>query len=86
MIPLKTQSAVLALGLVVTTSASRSLAQERGIHVSAARAAAIGECSTLASKISKHTWGATWRACNVATRQDAFPIKRSLARTASPAS
>ena len=37
MIALKTSLAVLALGLVLITSASRGFAQEHGIHVSAAR-------------------------------------------------
>ncbi|HEX3341928.1 MAG TPA: hypothetical protein VHT68_22450 [Pseudolabrys sp.] len=57
MIPLKTGLAALALGLVVTASASRGFAQERGIHVSAARAAAIRECNTLASKYPEYVWG-----------------------------
>lgn len=57
MIPLKTGLAALALGLVVTASASRGFAQERGIHVSAARAAAIRECNILASKYPEYIWG-----------------------------
>jgi hypothetical protein len=57
MIPLKTGLAALALGLVLTTSASQGFAQERGIDVSAARAAAIQECNARASKYLEHTWG-----------------------------
>jgi hypothetical protein len=56
-IPLKTGLAALALGLVVTASASRGFAQESRIHVSAARAAAIRECNAQASKYLEHTWG-----------------------------
>jgi hypothetical protein len=57
MIPLKTGLAALALGLVLTASASRSFAQERGIGVSAARAAAIQECNVRARQYLEHTWG-----------------------------
>lgn len=41
MITLKNGLAALTLGLAITTSASFGLAQERGLHMSAARAAAI---------------------------------------------
>ena len=47
----------LAFGLVLTASASRGFAQERGIHVGAARAAAIRECNALASKYPEYVWG-----------------------------
>ena len=57
MIPLKTVLAALALGFVLTASASQGFAQERGIDVSAARAAAIQECNSRANKYLEHTWG-----------------------------
>jgi hypothetical protein len=57
MIALKTGLAALALGLVLTASASQGFAQERRIGVSAARAAAIQECNARASKYLEHTWG-----------------------------
>jgi hypothetical protein len=49
--------AILALGLVVTTYASFGFAAEQGIPVSGARAAAIRECSTQASKYLELSWG-----------------------------
>jgi hypothetical protein len=58
-IPLKTRLAALALGLVVTASASQGFAQERGIVVSAARAAAIQECNARSSKYLEYVWGDT---------------------------
>jgi hypothetical protein len=57
MITLKNVLAVLILGLAVTTSASCGFAQEPGLHMSAARAAAIQECSTRASKYLELAWG-----------------------------
>jgi hypothetical protein len=57
MITLKNVLAVLILGLAVTTSASCGFAQESGLHMSAARAAAIQECSTRASKYLELAWG-----------------------------
>jgi hypothetical protein len=57
LIPLKTGLAALALGFVLTASASQSFAQERGIHVSAARAAAIQECNARSSKYLEYVWG-----------------------------
>jgi hypothetical protein len=59
LIPLKTGLAALALGLVLTASASQGFAQERGIHVSAARAAAIQECNARSSKYLEYVWGDT---------------------------
>ncbi len=57
--------AALALGLAVTALASPSYAQ--GLKISAARAAAIHECSVRASHYIQHTWGNwelyTYRAC-----------------------
>jgi hypothetical protein len=59
--------AVLALGLVISTLASPSVAQRSGIKRSAARAAAIREYSLRAGKYVEHTWGnvefQTYRAC-----------------------
>jgi hypothetical protein len=57
MITLKNGLAVLILGLAVTTSASCGFAQEPGLRMSAARAAAIQECSTRASKYLELAWG-----------------------------
>jgi hypothetical protein len=50
--------AALALGLAVTAFASPSFAQSKE-HVSAARAAAIHECSVRAQPYTEHTWGDT---------------------------
>ena len=58
LIPLKTGLAALALGLVLTASASQGFAQD-GIHVSAARAAAIQECNARSSKYLEYVWGDT---------------------------
>jgi hypothetical protein len=67
MLTLKTGLAALALGLVVTASASPGFAHKRGFHISAARAAAIRECNARASKYLQATWGVTeiqvYRAC-----------------------
>ena len=57
MITLKNGLAVLTLGLAVTAFASFGLAQERGLPMSAARAAAIQECSIQASKYLELAWG-----------------------------
>jgi hypothetical protein len=57
MVTLKNGLAILTLGLAVTTFASYGLAQERGIQISAARAAAIQECSIRASKYLELAWG-----------------------------
>ena len=59
LIPLKTGLAALALGLVLTASASQGFAQERGIVVSAARASAIQECNARSSKYLEYVWGDT---------------------------
>ena len=59
MIPLKTVLAALALGFVLTASASQGFAQECGIDVSAARAAAIQECNARSSKYLEYVWGDT---------------------------
>jgi hypothetical protein len=48
----------LALGLAVTAFASPSFAQSEE-HISAARAAAIHDCSVRAGKYTEHTWGDT---------------------------
>jgi hypothetical protein len=57
--------AALALGLAVTALASPSYAQGR--EISAARAAAIHECSLLAEQYPEYDWGNTeiyqYRAC-----------------------
>jgi hypothetical protein len=55
--PLKIGLAALALGLVLTAFASQGFAQERGIHVSAARAAAIQKCNARSSKYPEYVWG-----------------------------
>jgi hypothetical protein len=49
--------AALALALAVTAFASPSFAQRGDAHVSAARAAAIHECSVREQKYSEYTWG-----------------------------
>jgi hypothetical protein len=49
--------APLAFALAVTAFASPSFAQRSEDHMSAARAAAIHECSVLAQKYLEHTWG-----------------------------
>ena len=48
--------AALVLGLAVTAFASPSSAQSEE-HISAARAAAVHECSVRASKYNEYTWG-----------------------------
>ena len=57
----------LALGLALVALASPSFAQRSEDHMSAARAAAMHECSVRASKYTQHTWGDvqiyTYRAC-----------------------
>ncbi|MGB9383674.1 MAG: hypothetical protein WCB50_02625 [Pseudolabrys sp.] len=57
LIPSKIGLAALALGLVLSASASQGSAEERGIYVSAARAAAIQECNARASKYLEYVWG-----------------------------
>ena len=57
LIPSKIGLAALALGLVLSASASQGSAEERGIYVSAARAAAIRECNARASKYLEYVWG-----------------------------
>jgi hypothetical protein len=59
MITAKNSLAALALGLAVTAFASSSFAQEGGVRISAARAAAIHECSVKASRYSEYAWGNT---------------------------
>jgi hypothetical protein len=58
--------AALALGLAVTALASPSFAQSEE-HISAARAAAIHECSVRAGKYTEYLWGDfelyVYRAC-----------------------
>ena len=52
----------LALGIqsvIVAASALPSCAQEPGLHISVARAAAIRECSIAAAKYTDYTWGNT---------------------------
>ena len=64
---LKRPLVALALTLVATVLASSSYAQEAGYEISAARAAAIHECSVRASRYVEHTWGDVeiyqYRAC-----------------------
>jgi hypothetical protein len=59
--------AALAVGLAISALASPSFAQRSGTQMSAARAAAIRECSLRARKYIEHTWGdvefQTYRAC-----------------------
>jgi hypothetical protein len=57
MITVNNSLAALALGLAVTAFASPSFAQESETHISAARAAAIHECSVRASRYSEYAWG-----------------------------
>jgi hypothetical protein len=63
---LKTPAA-LAFALAVTVLASPGHAQGAGYKISAARAAAIHECSVRASRYVEHTWGDVeiyqYRAC-----------------------
>jgi hypothetical protein len=58
--------ALAALGMTALPLAG-ALAQGSGPQMSAARAAAIHECSVLASRFSQHDWGNTeiyqYRAC-----------------------
>lgn len=68
--------AALAFGLAVAAAASPSLAQRNDYndnHVSAARAAALRECTNLEQKYSEYTWGVTeiqqYRACMAARGQ-----------------
>jgi hypothetical protein len=49
--------AALVLGSTLLATASPSFAQPRGHDTSAARAAAIRECSARASQYSEPTWG-----------------------------
>jgi hypothetical protein len=59
--------AALALGLIVISVASPSFAQRSVENISAARAAAIHECSGASDKYRQETWGDTqfdvYRAC-----------------------
>ena len=55
----KTRLAVLALGLAVTALASTSYAQGTGPAISAARAAALQECSYF----NDSDWDYAYRAC-----------------------
>jgi hypothetical protein len=59
--------AALVLALAVSGLATPSFAQRSEGGMSAARAAAIHECSAKASKYPEHTWGDneiyTYRAC-----------------------
>jgi hypothetical protein len=61
------QLVALAFALVATVLASPSYAQGAGYRISAARAAAIHECSVRASRYVEHTWGDVeiyqYRAC-----------------------
>ena len=56
---LKKRLAVLALGLAVTALASPSYAQGAGRHISAARAAALQDCSYF----NDSDWDYAYRAC-----------------------
>jgi hypothetical protein len=60
-------AATFAFAFVVTVVASPSHAQGAGYKISAARAAAIHECSVRASRYVEHTWGDVeiyqYRAC-----------------------
>ena len=59
--------AAVALGLTVISFASPSFAQRSEGNISAARAAAIHECSVASDKYRQETWGDTqfdvYRAC-----------------------
>jgi hypothetical protein len=59
MINVKERLAALALGLAVTALASPSYAQRSEDPMSAARAAAVHECSVLAQKYPQGAWGDT---------------------------
>jgi hypothetical protein len=54
----KKRLGALAFGLAVTALASSpTYAQAPGIHISAARARAIHECSVLAARYPQYLWG-----------------------------
>jgi hypothetical protein len=74
MVTVNSRLAGPALGFAITAVASPSFAQKSENHNSAAaRAAAIHECSVLASRYVEHTWGDTeidqYRACMAAHGQ-----------------
>jgi len=57
MITLKKGLAALAVTLALSTLASPSYAQGRGVEISPKRAQAIHACSVLASRYPQYLWG-----------------------------
>jgi len=73
MLALRTLLPALAVGLVMTTSGSPVFADQGGVYLGAARAAAIRECNDQASKYAQYVWGVTqlhiYRTCMAAHHQ-----------------
>jgi hypothetical protein len=67
MVIFKRPLTILVLALATTVVASTSFAQSGGHQISAARAAAIHECSVRADQFPENDWGNTeiyvYRAC-----------------------
>ena len=67
MVAISKYAAGMVVALAIAATASPSLAQSNGNHMTSAREQALHECNTAAAKYRQYTWGHqeidTYRAC-----------------------